>query len=102
MQWTNGNWLVVQGEANAVHAQIGKLLPSKLAFTSMQYKKSAAWSTFNVSAMSNPGFPYGRDEPVAGQFRNWTDGSHETTDASRQRDGDSRCPRRLYCWSEAR
>jgi len=23
-----------------------------------------------------PGFPYGRDEPAAGQFRNWTDGSH--------------------------
>jgi len=76
MGWQSGKYLVVQGEANAVHAQIGTLLPSKLDFTSMQYKKSTTWYTFNIANMSNPGFPYGRDEPAAGQFRNWTDPDH--------------------------
>ena len=76
MGWSSGSYLVVQGEANAVHAQIGTLLPSHLDFTSMQYKKTTTWLTFDITSMSNPGFPYERGEPAAGRFWNATNSNH--------------------------
>jgi len=73
MGFTSGSWLVVQGETNATHGQIGKVAPSKLLFSDLQKRRGTTWSALNIS-VNNPPAPYGVDEPAAGQLRNWTNG----------------------------
>lgn len=60
-----------QGEAYATHAQIGRNAPAKLLFSSMRWLNSPSWATLNIS-LETPDSPYGNDEPIAGQFENWT------------------------------
>ena len=62
-----------QGEAHAVHGQIGRMYPAKLLLYDMQYRKASdgAWPAVNVT-LDPVVFPYGRDEPAVGQLRVWT------------------------------
>lgn len=71
MGWQSGSYVNAQGEVNATHAQIGKMAPSKLQFSALQYQKSGSWSNMNVS-LQPVAAPYGVDEPAVGQMRNWT------------------------------
>lgn len=72
MGFTQGTWLVAQGEVNATHGQIGAIAPAKTLFSDMQYRNAAnLWPAFNVANLVIDA-PYGADEPAAGQMRNWT------------------------------
>lgn len=67
----SGSSLNAQGEVNSTHAQIGKMAPDKLDLTALKFKRSGSWTTMNLTLLGTVA-PYGRDEPQAGQLRNWT------------------------------
>lgn len=71
MGFVSGTWLAAQGETNATHAQIGKNAPDNLTIYAMAYKNAGSWTGMNIST-NTPPFPYGVDEPLVGQLRNWT------------------------------
>lgn len=61
---------------NSTHTQIGKIAPDKLLIFDMQYQNAAGqWPAFDVADFFIES-PYGGDEPVLGQFRNWTSAAH--------------------------
>lgn len=68
-----GTYLVAQGENHQAHVQIGKMAPSKLTFSSLNYRNASgtSWSTMNITPHVSGG-PYGADEPAVGKLRVWT------------------------------
>lgn len=69
--WSSGTFVEAGGEAYATHGQIGANAPSKLGLTVLQDRSGTTWATTNYNPGSPPA-PYGIDEPVAGELRNWT------------------------------
>jgi len=67
----SGSFLNAQGEVNSTHGQIGKMDPDKLDLTALTFRRSGSWTTMNLNLLGTVA-PYGRDEPQAGQLRNWT------------------------------
>lgn len=62
------------GETTAEHGQIGRMAPSTLLLSDMQYRKTAdgQWPAVNL-VLTVPNWPYGNSEPVYGQIKVWTD-----------------------------
>jgi hypothetical protein len=71
--FSQGTYVVAQGENHQAHVQIGKMLPAKLQFVLMMYRKASdgSWPNMNITPHVSSG-PYGADEPAIGQLRVWT------------------------------
>jgi hypothetical protein len=71
--FSQGTYVVAQGENHQAHVQIGRMAPGKLLFSDMQYRKSSdgSWPAMNITPGVSSG-PYGADEPAVGQLRVWT------------------------------
>lgn len=71
MGFASGTYTVAQGETNARHATIGKMDPYRLRYTDIKYMNGSTWNISNLNLHSTL-YPYGADEPLIGEFRNWT------------------------------
>lgn len=69
VNFASGLWGNAQGETSVMHAQIGRVAPAKLAFSSLHYRAAGSWISMGLTLQSDG--PYGRDFG-GGLFRNWT------------------------------
>lgn len=73
MGFSNGNWMVAQGETDSLFSQIGKIAPSKLLFFNLKYLFAGTWLQLDLNSFASPvDSHYGRAEPNPGQLQVWT------------------------------
>ena len=63
--------ILAGGEAQSTHTQIGAIAPAKLLLSDFRTLLTG-WSIVDLACCDATAFPYGKDEPAAGQLRNWT------------------------------
>lgn len=73
VNFASGVYGNAQGETNTLHAQIGRMTPASILFSSLQYRSAGSWTTMGLT-LNAVNTPYGRDTIGGGTLRNWTNG----------------------------
>lgn len=72
MGFSYGDIVIAGGETIAPHSTIGVMAPSKFLLNDIRKLKNGTWSIADLNCCDATAFPYAKDEPAAGQLRNWT------------------------------
>jgi hypothetical protein len=74
--WAGFTWadiLIVGGESQSQHTQIGYMWPAKLTFTNIRQYSNNAWNLVALDPIAPAVvFPYGAELNGVGSMRNWT------------------------------